>query len=107
VTTVIQNMVTMSLTLLYMPLQLTVWTVVYFDLRARSEGLDLAIQFSRASGPDGEIVSLPEITGDHSMPLISGIDVGRFIMLSLIGIAFYGLLMAIMFLVVGLGATGF
>lgn len=106
-TTVIQNLITMSLSLLYMPLQLTIWTIVYFDLRTRAEGLDLAMQLSRASGPDGEILSLPEISGDRSMPLVSGIDVGRFILLSLIGIALYGLFMAIAFLAVGLSMSGF
>ncbi len=60
-TTVVQTLITMFASLLYIPLQLTVMTVVYFDLRARSEGLDLAMQMTSETGSENEVINLPEI----------------------------------------------
>ncbi len=39
----IQSLVTLFMSLLYLPLQLTAFTLVYFDLRVRSEGFDLQV----------------------------------------------------------------
>ena len=104
---IVQNLVTMSLTLLYAPLQLTIMTVVYFDLRARSEGLDLALQISSASDTDTDVISLPDISNKEPIPLFEGIDVGRFALLSLAGIALYALIIAVFFLVAGFAMSGF
>jgi hypothetical protein len=98
-TTIIQTLITMSMSLLYIPLQLTVMTVVYFDLRARSEGLDLAMQMSSDTGFENEVINLPEISNKSSMPLITGMDIGRFALLSLAGIAVYALIFSLLFLV--------
>ncbi len=98
-TTIVQTLVTMFVSLLYIPLQLTVMTVVYFDLRARAEGLDLALQMSGDSGSENEAVNLPEISNKTSMPLITGMDIGRFALLSLAGIAIYALIVSFLFLV--------
>jgi hypothetical protein len=98
-TTIIQTLITMSMSLLYIPLQLTVMTVVYFDLRARSEGLDLAMQMSNDTGSENEVINLPEISNKSSMPLITGMDIGRFALLSLAGIAFYTLIVSLLFIV--------
>jgi hypothetical protein len=102
-TTIIQTLVTMSMSLLYIPLQLTVMTVVYFDLRARSEGLDLAMQMSQDASSESEGLNLPDIAVQSSMPLITGIDVGRFALLSLAGIAVYALMFTVLF-VIGVAA---
>ena len=88
------------MSLLYIPLQLTVMTVVYFDLRARAEGLDLAMQMSSNAGSENETINLPEISNNKSsMPLITGMDIGRFALLSLAGIAVYALIISLIFLV--------
>ena len=105
ITSIIQTLITMSMSLLYIPLQLTVMTVVYFDLRARSEGLDLAMQMSGDTGSENENISLPEISNKSSMPLITGIDIGRFALLSLAGIAIYALIVSVFFLI-GMAALG-
>ena len=81
-------------------------TVVYFDLRARLEGLDLAMQMTNSTTSENEVISLPDISGKVSMPLLTGIDIGRFALLSLIGIALYGLLFMVMFFVFGLAMSG-
>lgn len=89
ISTVIQNLVTITTSLLYLPLQLTIMTVIYFDLRARSEGLDLAMQLSSTAGIEPLDRELPEISVKSSMPLFTGIDLGRFALLSFAAIAFY------------------
>lgn len=106
-TSVIQTLVTTSMSLLYIPLQLTVMTVVYFDLRARSEGLDLAMQMANATGSENEAISLPDISEKTSMPFITAMDIGRFALLSLAGIAIYALIFTIMISVLGLAMSGF
>ena len=106
ITTIIQTLITTFMSLLYVPLQLTIMTVVYFDLRARLEGLDLAMQMTNSTTSENEVISLPDISGKVSMPLLTGIDIGRFALLSLIGIALYGLLFMVMFFVFGLAMSG-
>ncbi|MBI5351129.1 MAG: hypothetical protein HZB50_00660 [Chloroflexi bacterium] len=105
ISSISQTLITMSMSLLYVPLQLTVMTVVYFDLRARSEGLDLAMQMSGAAGSENESINLPEITNKSSMPFITGMDIGRFALLSLAGIAIYALIISVVFFI-GMAAFG-
>jgi hypothetical protein len=94
--TVIQTLVQMIGGLLYLPLQLTAMTVVYFDLRVRSEGLDLALQAAAASGAETNIVALAETSPQPTGSLMTGTDVGQFILLSLAGVAIYVTFMAIL-----------
>lgn len=99
VTSILQNLITITMTLLYTPLKLTVMTVVYFDLRARSEGLDLAMQMPGMPSSDGSenaVINLPEIATKTSTPLITGIDIGRFALISLAGILFYLLIVSVL-----------
>ncbi len=91
VDTIVSNLLTMSLGLLYSPLQLTMMTVVYFDLRARSEGLDLALQLSSLNENQTEpSPALPEIASTDTSRLFAGIDIGRFALLSLIAFVLFG-----------------
>ncbi len=106
-TTVLQTLITMFMSLLYTPLKLTVMTVIYFDLRARSEGLDLAMQLPTSAASENDVLTLPEITGKTPIPLISGIDVGRFALLSMAGLAFYGLIFVVLFGIFGLATSSF
>lgn len=101
------NLVTMTLGLLYGPLQLTMMTVVYFDLRARNEGLDLALQLAPAEEGVHDTASLPEISGITSTPLITGIDLGRFALLSLAGVVLIGCYFSFILALVGLMGAGF
>ena len=97
-TTVIQSLVTMSFSLLFMPLQLTAMTVVYFDLRVRIEGLDLALQSTSA---EAGLISLPEVPGRSPMRFLTGTDVAYFVLLSLGAAAifalFYSVILGIVF----------
>jgi hypothetical protein len=95
-TTVVQTLTTMIFSLLYLPLQLTAMTVVYFDLRVRSEGLDLALQSSEAAGGEPATSFLPEITPAPQGSLITGTEVGYFALLSIGGIAIYFILFGVL-----------
>ncbi len=99
ITTLLPTIISMSLSLLYIPLQLTVMTVVYFDLRARSEGLDLAMQMSGDTSSDGGQINLPDISHQSTTPLLTGLDIGRFAILSLGAIAFYFLIVFVLVLI--------
>jgi hypothetical protein len=96
-TTVVQTLVSTITGLLYLPLQLSAITVVYFDLRVRSEGLDLALQ----TAPAGEHASIDLLAAAPSGPqprLFSGKDVGNFILFTLGFYALYAILIGILIL---------
>ena len=106
--TIASSLFTLALGLLYQPLHLTVMTIVYFDLRARNEGLDLALQLAPTEeSAHDDSAPLPEISNTTSMPLISGIDIGRFALLSLIALALFACYFAFIFSLIGLAGTGF
>ena len=106
ITSVIQNLITIFTSLLYVPLNLTIMTVVYFDLRTRYEGLDLALQMPGSTDPENQVISLPEISAKTETPLITGIDIGRFILLSMAVIAVFALFFLVFFGIFGLAAAG-
>lgn len=106
ITSVIQNLITIFTSLLYVPLNLTIMTVVYFDLRTRSEGLDLALQMPASTDPENQVISLPEISAKTKTPLITGIDIGRFILLSMAVIAVGASFFLVIFGIFGLAAAG-
>jgi hypothetical protein len=58
--TVIQSLVTLIFTLIYLPLQLVGMVLLYFDLRVRTEGLDLILL---AEGVSSEQTSVTDIAG--------------------------------------------
>jgi len=96
--TVLTSLTTVFTGILYLPLVLTAMTVVYFDLRVRSEGLDLALQAASQTDPEANIVSLAETT--PAAPLanfITNTDVAYFVLLSFI----FGLVYAL-FVVLGM-----
>jgi len=88
-TTVLQSLVTLATSLLYLPLQMVITTVIYFDLRARTEGLDLALQLSSPADMPADQIELPEITERSTMPLITWLDVGRLALVSVAILTFY------------------
>ncbi len=85
--------------LLFMPLSMTAMTVVYFDLRVRSEGLDLAMQAASQTDPEANIVTLAETTpGGPLGSFVTGTDVAYFVLLSMIFVALYFLLVLVIFI---------
>jgi hypothetical protein len=80
---IVQMLVQMSGGLLYLPLQLTAMTLVYFDLRVRSEGLDLALQAASDSGAETNIVAIAETSPTPTGDFITSQDALNFFGLSL------------------------
>jgi hypothetical protein len=106
--TIAQALVTMVASLLYLPLQLTCMTLLYFNLRVRTEGFDLVLLADSAwrEGTDVEAIMaqapLAESTG-----LVTWPELGNFALLSLgigaIGLVFYLIFGGLMFAAMGAG----
>jgi hypothetical protein len=85
VRTLAQSLVSLATSLFYLPLQLSAVTLMYFDLRVRTEGFDLAIL--AAAAPSGDASAIASQGGPSvSTPLITGNELGNFVLLSLLGI---------------------
>ena len=101
VTTGIQTLVTTLTSLIYLPLQLSALTVVYFDLRARSEGLDLVMQTANVNNMGAsEVISLPEVSSVINAPkiqsqFITGRDIGYFSLITIAVTAIYVLFVSV------------
>jgi hypothetical protein len=92
--TIIQSLVGVATSLIYLPLQLIAITLVYFDLRVRTEGFDLAM-LARAGRSEAGLGSLtveaPSVT--ESPQLITGTELTYFVLVTFLA--------AIVFFIVG------
>lgn len=88
-TSVIQGLVSLVFVLIYYPLQMTAFTLIYFDLRVRTEGFDLAIltlQTSEATDlSQAMAASVPQVKEQF----ITWPDMGNFAILTLAGAGLY------------------
>ena len=67
-----------------LPIQLTAWTLVYFDLRVRAEGFDLALQALNPTGDaDRDLASLPPALPARE-PWLTIDDVVKFVVITLV-----------------------
>ena len=107
--TIITAIVSLIGGLLYLPLQLTAYTLVYIDLRVRTEGFDLALLSMQSSGEQ------PNMEAIHDLPvqtpsgqLLEWSDVGNFAILTIVGVGLYLLFASVIaFVFMGiLGAAG-
>ncbi len=82
--TVFQSLVVLITGILYLPLQVAGMTLLYFDLRVRTEGADLTLAAgSLVSRHDAMGLPLvPAVSGPEE-PLVSGIDWRNFVALTL------------------------
>lgn len=78
VTAVIQGIISIIFILLYYPLQMTAFTLIYFDLRVRTEGFDLALLTTNDA--NRTLASVPQQSNER---LVSGADLGNFAILTL------------------------
>lgn len=87
---VIQQLVTVSLGLIFLPFQLAATTLVYFDLRVRSEGFDLAV---RAQDGDNEQHVVAELMSGapqaDQASLMTSRELGYFAVLTLVPVGLY------------------
>jgi hypothetical protein len=88
-TSIIQGLVSLVFVLIYYPLQMTAFTLIYFDLRVRTEGFDLAILALEASGSTdvSQVMTVPVPAVDER--LITGPEIGNFAILTLAGAGLY------------------
>jgi hypothetical protein len=89
VLSIIQMLVTLTALLIYYPLQMTALTLIYFDLRVRTEGFDLALLTMNES----ELADTSQaMTAPPSQPterLMTGADLGNFAILTLLAAGVY------------------
>lgn len=106
---VAQSLVTLVFGLIYTPLQLTAITLLYFDLRVRTEGFDLALQ---AEGLSGGRMDIESIVAQSPPPevghLLTWLEMGYFMLLSVAAVAVWALFVGISMVLsaIVLGASG-
>jgi hypothetical protein len=107
--TIAQALVAMVASVLYLPLQLTCMTLLYFDLRVRTEGFDLMLQADHTLHEEAEIETLmAQAPPAESTGLATWPELGNFALLSL-GIGAIGLVFYLIFgglMVAAMGANG-
>lgn len=102
VSAVIQQLATFILSVLYYPLRLTCITLLYFDIRIRTEGFDLEVLAASAEGSDANM-EIAQKAPEPMLPFnVNMTEIGYF---SLIAIGAGLLLVGIFLLLVGLGAA--
>jgi len=99
-TSIIQALISLVAILIYYPLQLTAFTLVYFDLRVRTEGFDIALLTMASDLTDAsQAMEAPALVAGER--LITGPDLGNFAILTLaaagIFILFYSVVLGSMF----------
>lgn len=92
VSSVIESLVTLVMTLIYMPFQLAAQTLLYFDLRVRTESFDLAWTAERALNADAALEDIvAQAPAPESEKIATGAELGNFFLLT---IAFVAIIMA-------------
>jgi len=81
--TVLQSLVQLIAILIYYPLQMAAFTLIYFDLRVRTEGFDIALLTVDASDQANidQVMAAPAAVTNER--LIAGSDLGNFAILTL------------------------
>jgi hypothetical protein len=88
-TSIIQGLVSLVFVLIYYPLQMTAFTLIYFDLRVRTEGFDLALLAMEAAGTTELSETMAAPAPQVQERLITGADLGNFAILTLAGAGIY------------------
>ena len=89
ITSIIQGLVALVLALIYYPLQMTAFTLIYFDLRVRTEGFDIAVLTMEASESTDLSHALTAPVPQVNESLITWPEVGNFAILTLAGVGLY------------------
>jgi hypothetical protein len=97
VTTIIQSLARLFFALLYYPLQMAAFTLIYFDLRVRTEGFDIALLTMNASEPvDAANVSQVPVPQSNER-LMTSQELGYFAILTISAFAVCTLVYSLMF----------
>jgi hypothetical protein len=105
---VVQTVVNFIFSLLYLPLQLTGFTLLYFDLRVRTEGFDLAVLASE-SGVGGSMDAVGTIEtapkGDSKFG-VTWTELGYFAVISIgFAVLYFGLVAVLLGVAGGIGGA--
>jgi hypothetical protein len=95
IVSIIQALVSLIAILIYYPLQMTAFTLIYFDLRVRTEGFDIALAAIQTSetADVNQLIAAPPAPMDER--LITGSDLGNFAILTLAGAGLYILVITV------------
>jgi hypothetical protein len=99
---IIESLLSLIFSLLYVPLQLIGFTLLYFDLRVRTEGLDLAMLTQDAAAASPDTVLTTQAPPAERGGLITGRELGNFFLLSLGFGAIYAVIVGAVALIIGL-----
>jgi len=97
VTAIIQAIVSIVFVLIYYPLQMTAFTLVYFDLRVRTEGFDLALLTMDSQFAENSLQVTAASVPQTSEKLITGSDLGNFAILTFGALGLYILIFSVLF----------
>jgi hypothetical protein len=86
---IIQMLVSLVALLIYYPLQMTAFTLIYFDLRVRTEGIDLALLTMNETKLADASQAIAVSPSQPSERLITGADLGNFAILTLVATGVY------------------
>ena len=86
---IIQMLVTLTALLIYYPLQMTAFTLIYFDLRVRTEGFDLALLTMNESELADTSQALAAPLSQPTERFMTGADLGNFAILTLLAVGAY------------------
>jgi hypothetical protein len=82
--TVIQSLLQLIFAVIYLPLQLTAFTLMYLDLRVRTEGFDLALQSAATAVQPSEPLDLmAQAPAAEQTKVVTMTEMGYFALLSL------------------------
>lgn len=106
--TISETLTSLFTSLLYLPLQLTCMTLLYFDLRVRTEGFDLALLANSAMGEVDLDTIMEQAPPAESTGLVTWPELGYFALLSLGVIAIVAILYALLggLALAAMGAAG-
>ncbi len=105
ISTLISTVVVSLIRLVVLPIQITAWTLVYFDLRVRTEGFDLALLTMNSSEHAGADFSSPPAAAP-TRKWLTGDDIGKFVVVTLVVIGMVALLFGLLALI-GVGLSSF
>jgi hypothetical protein len=76
---------------------MTAFTLIYFDLRVRTEGFDIALLTMDAASSAADAENLPVPASQAHEPFMTWPEIGSFAILTIGGFALYTLLVSIIF----------
>jgi hypothetical protein len=91
--TIIQSITTLVFSLIYLPLQMTAITLLYFDLRIRTEGFDMDVLVASVTTDDDSQANPTDLVAHAPPPQrgnwVTGAELGYFVLIEIGAVALY------------------